>query len=262
MNIAILGAGNIAWHISKALIKKGHKVLQVWNRSVKPAEELALEIGAEILESPGFISEEVELIIIAVNDEAISSVAAQLKLKDYQIVVHTSGSTSISVLEPFAKQFGVFYPLQTFSKSIEVNFLEIPLCIEANSTALVNKLILLGEDLSQNVQLVSSEQRLKLHIAAVFSCNFTNYFYSIAQQLLEESNLDFNLIRPLIASTANKIEKALPLETQTGPARRNDQLTIEKHLEFLRQYPEWKFIYQIISQDIVKMYSENPSSDK
>jgi predicted short-subunit dehydrogenase-like oxidoreductase (DUF2520 family) len=262
MNIAILGAGNIAWHISKALIKEGHKVLQIWNRSVIPAKELALLVGAELIESPGFISEEVELIIIAVNDEAISTVAAQLKLKDHQIVVHTSGSTSISVLEPFAKQFGVFYPLQTFSKGIGVNFLKIPLCIEANSSALASELILLGKDLSQNVQLVTSEQRLKLHIAAVFSCNFTNYFYSIAQQLLGESNLDFNLIRPLIASTANKINLALPLETQTGPARRNDQQTITKHLESLGHHPEWKFIYQIISQDIVKMYSENPSSDK
>ncbi len=259
MNVAILGAGNVAWHISKAFIKAGHPVKQIWSRTPEKAVDIALEIGANSITDLGSLGDNIDLVVLAVSDDAIANVASQLKLGDKQILVHTSGTTSIEVLQPYATRYGVIYPLQTFSKAVDVDFLKVPVCVEANNNEVGEVLISLAKDLSGNAQIVNSEQRMMLHIAAVFASNFTNHFYTIAQNILAEAGLSFTMIRPLIEATANKALKASSFELQTGPSRRNDQLTIQKHLDVLNSKPELKALYEIVSQNIVKMYNQNPA---
>ncbi|WP_026903410.1 Rossmann-like and DUF2520 domain-containing protein [Pedobacter glucosidilyticus] len=262
MNIAVLGAGNIAWHLSKALIHAGHPVKQIWNRTAEKAVALALEIGADSITHLNQIDADIDLIIIAVSDEVITSIAKELQLLPQQLLVHTSGSTALDVLLPYTQKVGVLYPLQTFSKAVQVDFSQIPIAIEAFDESSTQVLFNLAKALSTKTYYINTQQRLMLHTAAVFACNFTNHFYTIAQTLMQQSGLDFNLIRPLIQETAAKVQQILPSEAQTGPAKRNDQLTIQKHLELLQTHTAWKLQYQQISQDIVKMYAKDTSSLK
>lgn len=257
MNIAVLGAGNVAWHLSKAFIKAGFPVQQVWNRSSGKATELALETGANSITDLSLLSEDIDLVLLALSDEAIPVVAAELKLKPHQLLVHTSGSVGLDAIRSYAVNTGVIYPLQTFSKNVAVDFTEIPVFIEGDSRKTVDQLKQIALHLSPNVFEVTSEQRIKLHISAVFACNFTNYLYAIASELLTSSGLDFEYIKPLIKETAHKALNGNPIDLQTGPAKRNDRQTIEKHLQMLRDNTEWQQLYRAISQNIVKMYSQN-----
>lgn len=248
----MLGSGNVASHLSKALIRSGNPVLQVWSKTHQNAIKLALEIGADSIVDLNEISNDVDLVIIAVADDAIAAVANLIQCKDW-LVVHTSGSTECAVLNQHPK-YGVLYPLQTFSKDVELDFSQVPLCIEANNKETENSLLQLGSTLSTNVRVINSLSRLNLHVAAVFACNFTNYLFSLSQNLLEKNDLSFDIIRPLIFETVKKIESNLPADVQTGPAVRNDRKTMQKHLERLQNEPEWQDLYRLISQSIVKKY--------
>jgi predicted short-subunit dehydrogenase-like oxidoreductase (DUF2520 family) len=262
MKIAVLGSGNVATHLSKALIKAGHQVLQVWSRKTENAVNLASEIGANPISDVSEINDDVDFVVIAVSDDAIESVAANIPNKGNRLIIHTSGTTSIDVLQKFANHFGVLYPLQTFSKSSEIDFSQVPLFIEANSVATLELLNKLGYMLSTKVYPADSETRASLHISAVFACNFTNHLYTIAQQILKEKGLSFDLLRPLIKETVDKVLLNSPFEAQTGPAKRNDTLIINKHVELLNLHPRWQDIYQLISQDIVKMHHQPKAVDK
>ena len=254
MKIAILGAGNVASHLSKAFIKAGHPVTQVWSRHHENAINLALEIGANAVTDIKDLSESVEVVIIAVSDDAIENVVSQIPVKEKRLIIHTSGITDIAILQKFSDYCGVIYPLQTFSKFAEIDFNLVPLFIEGNSNSSFDKISNIASQLSIKVQVADSQTRALLHVSAVFACNFTNHFYTIAQQILQEKNLSFDLLRPLIQETANKAMLNLPSTLQTGPAKRNDELTINKHIELLSSHPQWQVIYHLISQDIVKKY--------
>lgn len=257
MKIAILGSGNVATHLSKALIKAGHPVMQVWSRNHDHAINLALEIGANSVPEIKNIKHHIEVVIIAVSDDAIASVAAQIPLKENRLVLHTSGSTDLEVLNSRFRNAGVLYPVQTFTKNSDLDFSQIPLCIEANHETALEQLRDLAQQLSQYVQQVDSPARALLHVAAVFACNFTNFFYSVAQQITNAAQIDFNLLRPLIQETADKAILNNPLDVQTGPAQRDDQQTMQKHLDLLKNQPQLQTLYQSISQYIVKMYHPN-----
>jgi len=262
MKIAILGSGNVAMHLSKALIHAGHPIIQVWSRQYQNAQNLALEIGSDAIASIADISESVNIIFLAVADDAIETLANQIPKSANRLIVHNSGSTDIQVLKHFFDHVAVLYPLQTFSKTAVVDFKQIPLFIESSSDQAQEIISKLAHQLSDKVQYANSETRMCLHISAVFACNFTNHLYTIAQQILTEKNLDFDLLRPLIAETANKIIGDLPTQVQTGPASRNDEKTINKHVLLLQEHPHWQKIYQLISQDIVKIYQPNLSDHK
>ncbi|ADY51423.1 Domain of unknown function DUF2520 [Pseudopedobacter saltans DSM 12145] len=257
MNVAILGAGNVAWHLSKAFIMAGHPVRQIWNRTVEKAADLSFEIGGNSIADLANLKEEIDLIVITVNDEAIEKVASSLNPKPHQIVVHTSGSTSIEVLRPYASNCGVIYPLQTFSKEVPVDFSKIPVFIEGSNMEITNKLVEIFKCITSKVEFANSAQRMNLHISAVFACNFTNHLYSIAADLLREHQLNFEYLKPLILETANKVMNADPADVQTGPARRNDQITMDKHLAMLSNDTDKQELYRTISQRIVKMYHDN-----
>ena len=262
MKIAILGSGNVAFHLSKAFIKAGNPVMQVWSRHHENAINLALEIGANSISDIKDISESVELVIIAVSDDAIENVASQIPFQQNRLIIHTSGTTAINVLQKFSNQCGVIYPLQTFSKSANIDFSIVPLFIEGNSSSSLAKISIIASQLSATVQAADSQTRALLHVSAVFACNFTNHFYTIAQQILQENNLSFDVLRPLIQETAKKAMINLPSTVQTGPAKRNDGLTMNRHIQLLSNHPQWQVIYHLISQDIVKKYHPPQVGDK
>lgn len=252
MRITIIGSGNVATHMAAAFKNAGHRIVQVYSPTMQNAALLAYHVGAEAIDDMAAINTETDLFIIAVKDDAIMDVAKQLAPYN-KLMVHTSGATSISALEIFTNNCGVFYPLQTFSKIRELDFLNVPLCIEGADDEITKQLQQLAQTISNKVYKVSTDQRKILHLAAVFACNFPNYLYHVAEQLLNQNQLDFNIISPLIDETAQKVQQASPAKVQTGPAIRNDERTMQAHLELLNNAADLQVIYKLLSQAIIKM---------
>jgi len=249
-NIVFIGSGNVATHLAMSFIQKGFVIQQVYSRNLQNARILAEKINSLYTDSLTKVCADADLYIISITDNAIVEMAAQLKIEK-KIVVHTSGSVGIKVLEKF-ENHGVFYPLQTFSKFSKPDFSTIPILIEANNQNNADLLNQLANQLTTKVFNIYSDQRQQVHLAAVFACNFTNYMYDIADKILEQSIIPFDILKPLIYETARKIEQNQPSSVQTGPAIRKDQSTIEKHLALLSSMPDYKKIYKLLSENIIK----------
>lgn len=252
MRITIIGSGNAATHLATAFKNAGHAIVQVYSRDMQKASLLAYHVKAQAIDALNQINPGTDLFVIAIKDDAIEPIAAELA-KYNKLIVHTSGATGLKILQKYTQNAGVFYPLQTFSKTRELNFNTVPLCIEGADEKIASTLNELAYTVSQNVYRVNSEQRKTLHLAAVFACNFPNYLYHVSQQLLAEKQLPFDLLRPLILETAEKVQEYLPASVQTGPAVRNDEKTMASHLEQLQQNPDLQEIYRRLSQGIIKM---------
>lgn len=252
MRITIIGSGNVATHLAAAFKNAGHNIVQVYSRDLQNASLLAYHVKAEAIDNLEQINPETDLFMIAVKDDAIELIAAELAKYD-KLNVHTSGATDLQTLLKYTQNAGVFYPLQTFSKTSELNFNTVPLCVEGRDEKITSTLNELAFTVSQNVYRVNSDQRKTLHLAAVFACNFPNYLYSVSQQLLAEKQLPFDLLRPLILETAEKVQEHLPASVQTGPAVRNDEITMAFHREQLKENPDLQRIYELLSQGIIKM---------
>ena len=250
MKVVCIGSGNVATHMAAAFKAKGHDLIQVWSRNPDHAADLAKSLGAAHSSDLGDIDRSADIYMIAVKDDAIASVAEALVDTD-GLVVHTSGATSLETLSSL-KHYGVLYPLQTFSKAKALDFSEVPLCIEAMDTAVLQKLRAVAEELSRLVYNVDSEQRKVLHLAAVFACNFVNHLYDLGERVLSDHQLGFEMLRPLIMETALKVQEELPARVQTGPAIRGDKQTMVKHLEMLNSLPHLQDIYQTLSKSIKK----------
>lgn len=249
MKIVLLGSGNVATHLAKALKSKGEEIVQVYSQNLDNATLLAQSIATAAIGDLNEIKQNADLYIISVKDDAIESVAKSLKHVT-GLVVHTSGTTDINILSSQVKKAGVFYPLQTFSKDKEVSFENIPLCIEANDENQLTILKNLAAKMSREVHELNGEKRKVLHLAAVFACNFPNHLYALANKILNQNGLDFDIMRPLIAETADKVMSNLPENVQTGPAIRADENTLNKHLSMLTDMPELQNIYQTLSNSI------------
>ena len=255
MNIVLLGSGNVATHLGRAFKMAGQTIVQVWSRDIEHAKELADTLASEAISDMDDINRSADLYIIAVKDDVISEVSSKLKIGD-KLIVHTSGSTSLQALDGVSSHTGVFYPLQTFSKNKAVDFRQVPIAIEAGNPEDLAAIRAIADRLSERVTELSSTQRKALHIAAVFACNFTNHLVAISQQLLEAENLDFDLLRPLIAETADKVQLYDPETVQTGPALREDTQIINSHLEMLQGRPELQELYKKLSQSIVNFHKQ------
>lgn len=249
-NISFIGAGNVATHLANALFKNKCSIKQVFSKSFKNANALANKVNAQPIESLSQLSNKAELYIIAVPDDEIENVIKQFPFKN-KLVVHTSGTVNLAAFKKNNIQhFGILYPLQTLSKKIPVDFSAVPFCIEANNSSNLKVVEKIAKQLSDKVYEVNSEQRKLLHLAAVFACNFTNNMYQIAYNICQQNQLNFDILKPLIIETANKIMIQTPKEAQTGPAKRNDATTIEKHLALLDKQKKYQEIYQLITQNI------------
>lgn len=252
MRITIVGSGNVATHLAAAFKNAGHFIVQIYSRDIQNASLLAYHVKAEAIDNLEQIDSVTDLFVIAVKDDAIEPIAAELA-KYNKLIVHTSGATDLQTLLKYTQNAGVFYPLQTFSKTRELDFNTVPLCIEGANEQIASILNELAYTVSQNVYRVNSEQRKILHLAAVFACNFPNYLYHVSQQLLAEKQLPFDLLRPLILETAEKVQEYLPASVQTGPAVRNDEKTMTSQLAQLHQNSDLQDIYRLLSQGIIKM---------
>ncbi|TWR29046.1 DUF2520 domain-containing protein [Mucilaginibacter pallidiroseus] len=251
MRITLIGSGNVATHLGAALKNAGHRIAQVYSPTMQNAALLAYHLGADAIDNLQQIDTDTDIFIISVKDDAIANVAEQLAKHDI-LMAHTSGAAVLQQLTAFTDKAGVFYPLQTFSKTKEVNFWDVPMCIEGADESITQSLEALARDVSNNIYRVSSTQRKVLHLAAVFACNFPNYLYGIAQHLLAGSDMSFDMLRPLIIETADKIKTNLPGSVQTGPAVRNDEQTMAAHLQMLSGQNNLQEIYELLSQGIIK----------
>jgi predicted short-subunit dehydrogenase-like oxidoreductase (DUF2520 family) len=252
MRITIIGSGNVATHLAAAFKNAGHSIVQVYSRDLQNASLLAYHVRAEAIDDLGQVNSETDLFVIAVKDDAIETIATALA-RYRKLIVHTSGATDLETLLNHTKNAGVFYPLQTFSKTKEVDFNSVPLCIEGADEHIVSQLVELAQTVSKSVYRINSAERKTLHLAAVFACNFPNYLYYLAQQLLADQRLSFDLLRPLILETAQKVQDHFPADVQTGPAIRNDEKTMAAHMQQLGENPELQQLYQLLSQGIIKM---------
>ena len=252
MDIVLVGSGNVATHLGGALVGAGHRVKQVYSRTAAHAVALADTLDAEAITDLAAIDTHADIYILAVKDDAIAAVAEQLPGTLQGVVVHTAGSVDIAVFDGYVAVHGVFYPLQTFSKAKLVDFATIPIAVEASDDTTLAVLETLAASISNRTFRCDSKQRLSLHVAAVFACNFTNHFYAIAARILEENRLDFDLIRPLILETAEKAMEHQPADVQTGPAVRHDVRTMAKHRELLKADPALSSLYELVSGRIGK----------
>ncbi|QJD97997.1 DUF2520 domain-containing protein [Mucilaginibacter robiniae] len=252
MKITILGAGNVATHMAAALFSAGHIIVQVYSRTPQNARLLAKQVQAEAIGNLNDVSTSTDMYLISVKDDVIEEIVAALA-HHQKLIVHTSGATTLQILTTYIQQAGVFYPLQTFSKSKAIDFSQVPMCVEGANEEITALLQQLAQSITQNVYLVSSEQRKILHLSAVFACNFPNYLYYIAQQLLAQQQLSFDLLRPLILETAEKVQQQFPADVQTGPAVRKDEKTMDAHIALLNAQPDVQHLYQLLSQAIIKM---------
>ncbi len=260
MKLSFIGAGNLAWHLAMAFENAAHLICEVYSRDEKNAQQLlSMLYDARLQSDLNFAESESALFVLAIPDDAMEDVAAQLVLPENALVVHTSGSQSLEKLRRLMAIYsdvpvrtGVFYPLQTFSKGTRVlNFEEIPLCIEASDPESEAQLVTLGQELSKTVYLVNSHERMVLHLAAVMACNFTNYLFGVAKDLVDSENLEFDLLKPLIEETVQKaLDARHPALVQTGPARRGDFNTLSLHMNYLNSRPDLLNLYRTLSDGI------------
>ena len=245
IKVTVIGSGNVAQHLITAFLNSSDiEVLQVFSREKENVAHL-VEYSKITNDYDSLL--ESDIYMIAVSDSAIAEVSSKLPFKD-RFVVHTSGSVPLKDLDAKNKR-GVFYPLQTFTKNKVVDFSTIPTCLESEFDEKYTLLENLAEAIKSRHYLISSDQRKSLHVAAVFVNNFTNHLYQIGKDICDEHLLPFEILKPLIAETANKVQSLSPLEAQTGPAKRHDQNTIDRHLALLADDTQ-KEIYKILTQSI------------
>ena len=250
MRVCLIGAGNLATQLGMALSEKGHQIVQVWSRTAQSASNLSSKLNCPSTTDLSALVSEADIYIVAVSDKAIEAILAKHSWGN-ALVVHTSGSTPMDILSRYCTNFGVFYPFQTFTIAKKVVFDEVPVCIEANTPQNLEILTSLAQSISRNIKLIDSGQRQQIHLAAVFACNFVNHFYAIGEALLQEKGIDFDILKPLILETAAKAVAQSPGNSQTGPASRNDQNIMNKHLALLENHPDLKALYETISDRII-----------
>ena len=251
MKIVIIGTGNVATQLGLAFSKAKHQVVQVYGRNSSHAKALSKKLKTVFTTDLKKINPQADVYIIAVTDAAIEKILKELPLTN-QLFAHTSGSVPISVFKKRFVNYGSFYPVQTISKDIPVNFKTTVLCIEANNNAAQIQLFKLAQSIGKQFALINSAQRRVLHLAAVFANNFTNHLFHISDNILTKNGLFIELLIPLINQTVSNLKDKFPSEVQTGPAVRRDKETIDRHLKMLSKYPAYKKIYKDMTESIQK----------
>jgi len=257
--IVLIGAGNVGYHLGKRMRECGLPIVQVFSRSRKKAGKLARAIKAPFTTQLQRINPVADLYILAVHDDAIATVAASLAkiLPPDKLLAHTSGATPLSALGRYFQTTGIFYPLQSFSIDRPADFTQLPLCVFSNQPNGLDFLQEVAKKICPNVYIVNDEQRAALHVAAVFVNNFTNHLFHIGEQISLQHQVSFDLLKPLIRETVNKIQQHAPQQMQTGPAIRGDQQTIKRHLQALEDFPDYQETYRLMTESIGKEKKEN-----
>ena len=251
--IVFIGAGNLATNLAKALYRKGFRIVQVYSRTMESARTLAEKVEAEYTTDLQAVSKDAKLYIVSLKDDALVDLLPQItEGKQASLLVHTAGSIPMSVWEGHAERYGVFYPMQTFTKDKKVAFENIPIFIEGCGAFETSFLKRLAEQISRSVYELDSDNRKYLHLSAVFACNFANHCVAIGQQILENHHIPGSVLRPLVMETMDKASSHSAAEVQTGPAIRDDRNVMEKQMQLLEKQPELQQIYEMMSKSIFK----------
>lgn len=242
MKVAILGIGRIGSHLSYALQKHGHTVVEIRTHNPLLAAEEASSCN---------------LLLLCVRDENLITLNTNLRVNIP--IAHVSGSTEIAAISSISSCFGAFYPIQTFSKDDVIDFSSVPICIEGSDQKIENLLLEMASTLSSSVQKVTFDQRKLIHLAAVFACNYSNLMYLMAEHILKQGDMSLDLLHPLIEQTAEKIKKISPTLAQTGPAVRKDYETLNNHSSILKSMPngdDFSLLYNNLADFLIQYYGK------
>jgi len=249
MKVVIIGSGNVASVLGRLCKQRGHEVVQVVSRHAAHAKLLADELGCSYADYNEKLNDSAGLYILTVADTALQELNRNISLGS-KLILHTAGSVTKDVLKDISLNYGVLYPLQSLRKEMEYQT-DIPFLIDGNSAETLTLVEDFARTLSPNVTKTTDEERLKLHVAAVVVSNFTNHLYAIAEDFCKKENIDFALLAPLIKETAERVVRFSPAAVQTGPAVRNDIITIDKHLRILANHPQLKYMYIKLTDSIM-----------
>ncbi len=252
MKVVLIGSGNVSSVLGKLMLAKGHEILQVISRNETHAALLAKELGAKADTEFQKVNPKADICVVAIADDALYTIDKTMDLNGL-LIVHTAGSVSREVLQKTSTRYGVLYPLQSL-RAGTVHIPEIPFLVDGNDDETSRDIYSFAASLSDKVSMATDEQRLKLHLAAVASSNFINHLLTLTEAYCEKEGVDFKLLFPLLSETVNRIQELSPSEVQTGPAIRNDQETIKKHLVMLSENPELQKIYLVMSKSIRAYY--------
>jgi predicted short-subunit dehydrogenase-like oxidoreductase (DUF2520 family) len=253
MTYYIIGTGNTAWFLATRLAKASYICKGIYGRNPEHTHHLAAHIKAPALENITDIKDDADFCILAITDHAITGVAANFKFK-HTTLIHTAGSLSRMILEPYAAHAGVLWPIYSLVKDNLPIHREVPITIKGTTDHAEALLQQMAASITDIYYTVSWEQRQWLHLCAVLCNNFTNHLMAVSEQVCKKQQVPFSLLFPIVSQTAERIRNASPKVLQTGPARRGDTVTIEKHLELLAQNPDWQELYKAITTSIDKMY--------
>ena len=260
VKVIFIGAGNLATHLSVAMQNKQYEIIQVFSRSNESASQLGQVLGVPYTTDITSVEDNAELYIFSLKDTALKETVARLK-PNTALWVHTAGSVPMNIFEGYIRRYGVLYPLQTFSKTRSIDISTTPFFIEASAPEDLKLLSDIAHSLATKVTITTSEQRKYLHLSAVFACNFTNHMYAIANNILKQQGLSFDVLLPLIDETATKIHEMNPIKAQTGPAVRYDENVMQAQQELLSDSIE-KEIYHLISKNIHKFSQTDHEQNK
>jgi predicted short-subunit dehydrogenase-like oxidoreductase (DUF2520 family) len=256
LKVFIIGSGNVAYHMVRAIWKTDSEIVGLYSRNDRDARACVRGEKVDLFDDLSAIPTSADLYLICVNDDSISEIVSSLSsdIKESKIVAHTSGSQSIDVLEN-VESAGVFYPVQTFTKGRKMTYEDIPFCISSNNDNVETQLSALADKISGNVNIISDDQRKKIHLSAVMMNNFVNHLIYKSEEFLEKNELPIELIQPLLKQTIAKHAKLGSLEAQTGPAVRNDESTINAHIDMLTSDLD-KELYKAISSSITETHKK------
>ncbi len=249
MRIVIIGAGNVATVLGRSIKKAGHEIIQVVSRSEASARILANELGCAGTADFNEVDKTAQVFLVAMSDAALNDLKENFNVGD-KIVVHTAGAVPLEVLQGVSDNYGVLYPLQSLRKE-NTDEVSVPILVDGNNEETVARIIEFAKTISDNVSVANDQQRLKLHVAAVVTSNFSNHLFCLAAEYCEKEQLDFKMLQPLIEETAVRLRDHFPCDMQTGPAARKDITTLDKHLKMLSTYPRLKTVYLRMTDSIM-----------
>ncbi len=257
LKFVVFGAGNVAFHFIQALISKNFNIVQIVGRSENNTKYLAEKFHLAYTTNKVNVRKDADVYLYCTSDNSLNELIS-LKIATDAIHIHTAGSVEMDVFKNLKSRYGVIYPLQTLSKTKNIDFeTKVPLFIEASDADTLKIVQFISESIAQQVSVANSEKRLSLHISAVFANNFVNQLYQIAFEILAGQQIDFINLKPLIQETADKIKFMLPKDAQTGPAKRMDTVIMSKHLDYLSKSIELQSLYRQISEMIYHTQSNS-----
>lgn len=254
MRISFIGSGNVATHLALAMYNRGHQIEQIWSRTPEHASLLASRVEAEPITTFDEIRKTANLFIIAVTDNALPEVAQNLDLEG-TVVLHTSGATPIDVLKSCSSCYGAVWSPQSFVRDVALEYSELPFCIEGSDVLTEDAIAEIMGMISPHIYRTTFEQRQYLHLSSVFVNNFPNALYAVAQKICRDRDIPFEILHPLIVTTAKNVAWGDVRYQMTGPAVRGDSRTIDAHLELLSHEPNLQDLYEHLTRTIIESKS-------